>query len=353
MRLKHKLRTWVDRSAQLSGLLRHFEARMRTGLTVLMYHRILPAERCARYPLRSLAMPCEAFREQVRWLAERCDVLPLGEALEKNREALDKSRAASTRPLVAITFDDGYADNAQLAAPILEEAGLRATFFVVTDFIASREPLWFDRAVLAFEALPEERWQTIVSSQASDAGAPMPDAGSALAAWMGFLKELDPGVRTALVEALSNAAEIGPFPEDATTEGEYGPMSLESLRALAQRGHEIGSHTLSHPLLPQLEPAELERELSSSRSRLADWLGAAPRGFCYPNGDCDARVVRAVQAAGYSYACRIRPALNLPGQDPFLVNRIDLSQDRVLDGARGHDGLAFRSELCLLREIWR
>jgi peptidoglycan/xylan/chitin deacetylase (PgdA/CDA1 family) len=97
----------------------------------------------------------------------------------------------------------------------------------------------------------------------------------------------------------------------------------------------------------------LEHELRASREQLAGWLGEAPDGFCYPNGDHDDRVAAAARAAGYRYACSTRPGRNDPGADPMSLKRIDMNPGR-LRGRRGrHDLLAFRAEVSLLHHAWR
>lgn len=77
----------------------------------------------------------------------------------------------------------------------------------------------------------------------------------------------------------------------------------EQLRALRGTGTEIGSHTLTHVRLPLLDDEQLEREVVESRERLEGILGEEVRGFCYPYGDQDERVVEVVRRAGYDYAC--------------------------------------------------
>lgn len=103
---------------------------------------------------------------------------------------------------------------------------------------------------------------------------------------------------------------------------EFATMSWDELRGLAERGVEIGSHTISHPHLPRLGDAELDRELRESRERIADELGRACRYLAYPYGDEDGRVRGAARRAGYE------AAFALPGSrspvDPFGLPRVDL-----------------------------
>jgi peptidoglycan/xylan/chitin deacetylase (PgdA/CDA1 family) len=276
----------------------------------------------------------------VAWLSARCTVLPLGEALARN--AGDGPR---DRPLVAITFDDGYADNWAIAARVLEESGVRGTFFVTTGFVESGEPLWFDRAARLWErSTPDMRDLALRASGAPPAGDP---AAANLRGWMAFLKLRTPGPRAALLDALEERAGKPEGP------GEFEPMTPEQVGDLARRGHEVGSHAVTHPILPQLEDGELATELSRSRDVLREWTGAEVPGFCYPNGDHDDRVVGAVSAAGYRWACTTKTGIQLPAGDVLRVPRVDVSPERVQDHARRYDPVAFRAEISAFRELLR
>lgn len=85
-----------------------------------------------------LTYPVNAFREMCRYWQDSFEVVALCELRGRLASGM---RARAERPLLAITFDDGYADNAEVAAPILMQQGLPATFFVVTGALG-REPRW-------------------------------------------------------------------------------------------------------------------------------------------------------------------------------------------------------------------
>jgi peptidoglycan/xylan/chitin deacetylase (PgdA/CDA1 family) len=84
----------------------------------------------------------------MQWLSGNCNVMPVREAL-----AALAAGIPSKKPLVAVTFDDGYADNFEVAAPILEVHGLRGTFFITSGFVENAAPLWYDRAADAWKRL--------------------------------------------------------------------------------------------------------------------------------------------------------------------------------------------------------
>ncbi len=113
------------------------------------------------------------------------------------------------------------------------------------------------------------------------------------------------------------------FPEALAT------MDWDALRGLAERGIEVGSHTVTHPYLPRLGDVELQQELRDSRARLEDELGRPCRLLAYPYGEEDARVRAAAAAAGY------QTAFALPGRE----DRIDRFALPRLGAYRGDRGL--------------
>ena len=84
-------------------------------------------------------------------------------------------------------------------------------------------------------------------------------------------------------------------------------LTAEQIRQIDQAGMEIASHGLEHVSLVESDDAQLRDEAVRSRAILENLIGAPVRGFAYPFGYSDARVVKAVQDAGYDYACAVRP----------------------------------------------
>jgi peptidoglycan/xylan/chitin deacetylase (PgdA/CDA1 family) len=336
---KQRLRWTADRTAQWTGLLGRRERETAGGLTALMYHRVLEDEDCADYPFPALAMPRSAFRAQVAWLARHGEVLPLAQALQRGEREAPGARPPV--PRYALTFDDGYSDACEIVAEELEAAGVRGTFFVTTGFVGSDAPLWFDRAALLFTALPERGRREAVLGACGDAlAAHLPPPGADVRAWTALLKRGAPAERDAILDALE--AAVGGMP---AADG-YRGLSVSQLVDLHRRGHEIGSHTVTHPILPALDDAALAREIADARRALAGWLGTDVAGFCYPNGDHDERVVARVARAGHAYACTTLDGIHYPGDDPFRIRRVGMVWDRVAIGARRFDPTAFRRELC-------
>ncbi|HWI58453.1 MAG TPA: polysaccharide deacetylase family protein, partial [Bacillota bacterium] len=86
-------------------------------------------------------------------------------------------------------------------------------------------------------------------------------------------------------------------------------------------GHDIGSHTLTHPFLTQLPRAQAQEEISASRKKLEDLFGRPIEHFCYPYGDWNPGVRDLVQEAGYKTACTTLAGLNSAADSLFVLKR--------------------------------
>jgi peptidoglycan/xylan/chitin deacetylase (PgdA/CDA1 family) len=87
-------------------------------------------------------------------------------------------------------------------------------------------------------------------------------------------------------------------------------------------GHQIGSHTLTHPSLTAIDEAQAKEEISASKKKLEDLFGVAIRHFCYPYGKWSRRVRDLVEAAGYETAVTLDFGVNAEARDPFAFRRI-------------------------------
>ena len=121
--------------------------------------------------------------------------------------------------------------------------------------------------------------------------------------------------------------------EDAAADpASFATMDWPALRAAASSGIEIGSHTVSHPHLPQLSDADLDRELRESKAELEDELGVPCRHLAYPYGEEDDRVRAAARRAGYAAAFAVKPGK--ARSDRFGVPRLAVYRHDTTVGFR-------------------
>ena len=308
----------------------------RTGrdrLTVVTFHRVLPTALRSAYPYPGLAVTPEELGWFVAFFRRHYAVEPLAGALERWRAG-----KPTERPLLAITFDDGQVDNFEFALPVLEKGGVRATFFVPASHVEEQEPIWHDRLGYAARAAidrRDSRFREILTSLHVDAEG---GAQLVLDELASRLKALAPGERD---DEIARIERIGGQPPHPAWDG---MMSWEQLRALRDAGHEIGSHSLRHPILPRCGDVELEREVAGSKALLEERLQVEIPSFCYPNGDYDARVAAAVERAGYRQAVTTGGGPNRRGTPPFELGRCDMVSGHLArdDGGLSEATLAWR-----------
>lgn len=111
----------------------------------------------------------------------------------------------------------------------------------------------------------------------------------------------------------------------ADTQGLGDFMSADRLKKWLDAGHEIGSHTLTHPILTHIDDAQLVRELAQSREGFEALLGQPCISVAYPNGDVDARVAKAAAEAGYRLGFTTKSGTNPAGTPPTMLKRTEVS----------------------------
>jgi peptidoglycan/xylan/chitin deacetylase (PgdA/CDA1 family) len=235
-----------------------------------------------------------------------------------------------------VTFDDGQKDNLEHAAPLLAEFAVPATFFATAAHIESGEPIWHDRLSLAFQLAQARAPEGVSTLMASLPTAP--NARNPLGGLLTFVKTLPPSRLQALVERVEHlAGGMARHRWDAM-------MTWDDLAELARAGHEIASHTLSHPILPNCSAEEIEEEVVDSKRRIEQRLGLPITSFAYPNGDYDARTLAAVRRAGYRRAVTTGGGTNRPGAPPLELRRCDVVAAHARDrhGALSGPCLAWR-----------
>lgn len=338
-------RSAVAIATHASGRLARLERAMRGGLTILTYHRVLPEELKRAAVLPELVVSDTDFRRQIESLSRRCECVTMSLGLRRLRE-----QDVRDRPLVAVTLDDGMRDNLIFAQPILHAFGVKATFYAVTQTTLHGGELWHERAARGWRCADDSyRTKAIEfvarASSNTPTRPPNPDmmARIDLGAWMRALK---------LISTRARDEAIGILPDHATplvSRPHDGTMTAPELRTLASTGHDIGCHSMTHPIMPVESDEQLVVETRDAKRLLEEAVGVRVTSFCYPNGSIDARVAAAVRAAGFDHAVSTRTGRASTTDDLFALPRISIRSRRVagIDGSCSER--LFRAELALWR----
>lgn len=277
-------------------------------LSVLILHRVLPEPD----PLFPEEIDVRRFDAICCWAKRWFNVLPLDEAVQRRRAGALPARA------LAISFDDGYADNHDVALPVLQRHGLSATFFVTTGFLDGGR-MWNDTVIESMRRTP------LAALDLSDLGVgsgPLPTEGpaqraSAALRSIGVVKYLPPAQRAETVAEIARRSRA--VLPDALM------MSSDKVRALRRSGMLVGAHTVTHPILARLDRVAAQREISLGKQALEDILGERVGLFAYPNGkpgeDYLPHNVEAVRQAGFDAAFTTAWGAARPQTDAFELPR--------------------------------
>jgi peptidoglycan/xylan/chitin deacetylase (PgdA/CDA1 family) len=133
------------------------------------------------------------------------------------------------------------------------------------------------------------------------------------------------GMRASWFVVTGAIGDAPTWPADGRPAGRL--LNAAELREMDAAGMEIGSHTVSHVRLTEVDDPHLHQELLDSRATLEDLLGHAVGSFAYPFGAWDARCAAAVRQAGYTAACTTRTGWALRDGDPYLLRRLTVFND--------------------------
>lgn len=278
----------------------------RGRLSILIFHRVLAAPD----PMLPEEPDAREFAERMGFLAQAFNVLPLSEAVGRLAER-DLPAAAA-----AITFDDGYADNYRVALPILRHFRLPATIFVSSGFLDGGR-MWNDTVTEAVR----HATGGVLDLDALDLGVhPVRSNDERRRAVAHLLQRLKYRPQDDRQKAVDEIAAIATrsLPEDLM-------LSSDELRALAAAGVGVGAHTVSHPILAQLEPSTARQEIVDGGRALTEILGKKIDLFAYPNGtpgkDFGPAHVQMVQDAGYAAAVTTGRGVARAGSDVYQLPR--------------------------------
>jgi peptidoglycan/xylan/chitin deacetylase (PgdA/CDA1 family) len=296
------------------------ERLLQSRALILAYHRITRGE---SDPWALNVTPAH-FSEHLDVLRRCLRPMPLAE--------LEHARRCGRIPhgAVAVTFDDGYADNLHTAAPMLARADVPATVFVTTGAIGSTRGFWWDeldQIVLGSTRLPRLLEMTIagrpLSWQAADLTARDPE--NSKSGRRQLYQQLWDALRELQGSAQEDALDNVRAWAGAVAQSAHRPMSAHEVVTLAQQPLiDVGAHTVSHPQLATLPGDRQRDEIHASRAQLEKLIGRTVAHFAYPHGSYAKDTIAEVKRAGYTCACSSRQTAVVRSTDAYELPRISI-----------------------------
>lgn len=277
-----------------------------------LFHRV-SSQKDVMWP----PMEPKQFEKTIRFLSKKYQIVAIENFLEKG----DWNK--SNKPIATILFDDGYKDNLEFAAPILQKYKCPASFYVVTQCINENIPTWtycvdfffrtYEKRSLAlnYDFVPGEfqlvKWETAEQSRV---------LSRKFKTW---LKSLSNKKRLIVMDEIKNQSANIELPKELM-------MNWDEIRQLKQAGFYIGSHSHTHPMLASLtDEKEIEYELKKSADIIEQQLGYYPTTISYPIGSWDDRVVKMAKKTGYKIGLIVGQKFYNPRFDDIMtVPRVEL-----------------------------
>ena len=273
---------------------------------VLTYHRVLEKwEPTLDYSQPGMVVTVPTFERQLAFLARHFEIVPLGALAD------GPAPPAGRRPRCAITFDDGWRDNYELAYPILRKQGVPATIFLTTDFIGTERAFWHtdlihlllfgdlsrfvggERALAGYPSVVRETIRRCVGAGRAARAADTDEVVETVKARCGESRIND------LIDTLARAAGL----HRPLLPGRRFFLDWDQVREMAAGGVEIGSHGCSHKILTRLPTQDATQQLVKSKAEIESQLDRPITHFAFPNDDANPALVALVARTGYRTAC--------------------------------------------------
>lgn len=313
--LKVSAKSWIKgilfTVATKSGMWKFFTRKAKKP-KILMYHRLTDS---TIIPGISSAN----FEAHLQHLCKYYQVVPVEEIISA---ANGKSENTNK---VALTFDDGYVDFYEKAWPLLKKYNVPATVYITTDFIDQKQWMWPDkvRVMLNTTSLSQVEIPKVGILKLSEQN--FEKNWHSISDHCLTLQERERDSFLHELVALLNVT-ISDFP---TTD--FAALTWQQLQDMQKEGLDIGSHTVTHPILTRINDDQLKSELMESKRVIENKLATEIKGICYPNGmpsDVSAAVTQSAQECGYHYGL-IAYTDDVAKNNIFKTNRIPAAENNA------------------------
>jgi peptidoglycan/xylan/chitin deacetylase (PgdA/CDA1 family) len=285
----------------------------RHGAIVLTFHRVLTDSELQQTASQGgMIVRNQTFAAFLNYASRHCEFANLEQ---------EPDWKPSGKLKLAVTFDDGWSDNAESAYPIASQYHVPLVIFIVPEKTGTALPFWPERTAAALDRIPSVNRSRRATSieRAIEA-----------------LKALPATARESRIRQMTGS---GALESSAAVDK---TMTWQQIAQLHAHGVKFGSHTSTHEILTMISAAQAEQEIVSSREVIQQKLGGSCELFSYPNGDCSEEVRELVAQAGYKLAfLNQEPGVWTRDCDPLLIPRVNVCEYHLVDSKGEFSPLIF------------
>ena len=282
-------------------------------LRIVNFHRVMATQPLADDYRNAANQPTIGqFENLMAFFSKNYNLVDLEEYFIKGNSILSTEQVN-----VGVTFDDGYKDILENAAPICAKYNIPVTIFCTTHSLDSI-PLWFQRIYTGID-----NWKSSYLE----------------VPWLG--QKIDMGNRWIAMETIANSlkefsyedaeSKISSLFPNQSNSAKEEMMDWDDLRKLSEYSNvRIGAHSRVHWNLTRFNDDELNRELTEPLFRIREFLNIDNVMIAYPNGKYDEKVLRQTEKAGYLGGFIMNRGHNSPKTDKFAMHREYVEMDPLI-----------------------
>jgi peptidoglycan/xylan/chitin deacetylase (PgdA/CDA1 family) len=317
--LKSTSKRWLKKALVRSSILGLAGQLARPSAAILMYHSVVEDPRSTENTL-GISRDRASFEAHMKIMATQFNPVTIDDVAR-----FAKSGHELPRQAVVVTFDDGFADNYEVALPILNRYGIPATFYIMVDAVANGVLPWYCRLRFAFNTTKNREWQHLKGERTYPLTSPEERRTALTAAWESGARTTG-SVQQEFVSGVEESLDVEP------ASLEHGLMlDWDQVRSLRKAGHTVGAHTLSHPNVAQISQSEARSEILGSKKKLEAELGEPIGHFSYPhpalNPQWSEQTLQITREAGFDSAVLTTRGPVRAGDESLALKRINTPAD--------------------------
>ncbi|MDP4266812.1 MAG: polysaccharide deacetylase family protein [Bacteroidota bacterium] len=309
------MRLFIFKVLKLIGLLRILRHFKKDKITVLCFHRVSDEYSPSWPPLQK-----KVFEQILSYIERHYTVINISD--------INRISGKNSKPLLIITFDDGYKDIIKNVYPLLNKYNFKANINITIDPIEKGEPIWTQKLNKILEEYLKKGLQLNFKSGGKSYKYNFTNANFAKKCAEIFLVLLK-------IDEISRNYLINTFEKEINDYEFTEVLSWKDTLILQELGYEIGSHTFSHRNLCSVETGNLEYELKNSKQLIEEKINSPIDIIAFPNGQFNDKILKLSIEYGYKYLLLIEESTfdykKQFNNKYFVIPRILINHDSFIE----------------------
>lgn len=291
----------------------------RKKIRILIYHGVENKQTDFSLGIPSLVISTKNFEKQIKYLSKSYNIISMHDLTNHIKKKIPFPSNS-----VIITFDDGFKNNFINAFPILQKYNIKATVFLITDYIDTLKISWLDKLVYILKKIGISKFIEEFKNKFPAYSNLIEKTGQKnIIDQISFLliDKVDDNIRRKFIQNLYNKFKIKINKEKI--KDLY--LSWEEIKKMDDAGISFGSHTSTHPVLSLLDYEKAKKEIFNSKKNIEVKLNKEINLFAYPYGrknDFDINIKKILINKSFLCAVSTIDGFNEINSDLYELKRI-------------------------------